>query len=285
MSIKSLIELFEAYGWPGVVAIIAILIVYYFVSKKDKNSLDTIKSGFNALTTTITDQNSTLVEAITSSNEKTQERLFNLISKSLDDREAQKEKHHKVSLSKRTEVSELVDDIMFDLLNITNCQRVVLIEFHNSKENLDGLSYLWYDIQHEKQARGVESISAKCRNLQATNLRPIVKRVNNSKNHIVNINADDIENIYNESTVLYAHFKEINVEHLIYIGLYNNETNELIGILGFEYQGGFPYHEDLIDYFTLKEKAGLIEHYYNQARHELEEMKRNAQEKRMNDFE
>lgn len=276
MSIESLIKLFEQYGWPGVVAIIAILVVYYFISKKDKNSLDTIKTGFSSLTTTITHQNETLIEAITSSNEKTQERLFTLISKSLDENDERKKKYHKASLSKRAEISEMVDDILLDILQMTNAQRVVLIEFHNSKENLDGLSYLWYDIQHEKQARGVESISAKCRNLQATNLRPIIKRVNNSKNHVIILNPEDIEAIYNESTVLYSHFKEVNMQHLIYMGMYNDETNELTGIIAIEYQENFPYHEDLVDLFALKEKASLIEHYYNQARKELEELKRQS---------
>lgn len=271
MSIESLLKLFEQYGWPGVIAIIAILIVYYFISKKDKNSLDTIKTGFSSLTTTITRQNETLVDAITSSNEKTQERLFSLISKSLDDHDEIKAKHHKESLNKRGEVGELVDDVLFEILQIVNAQRVTLIEFHNSKENLDGLSFLWYDIQHEKQARGVETISAKCRNLQAINLRPIVKRVNNSKSHIIHLNEEDIDNIYNESTVLYSHLKEIHATHLYYIGIYNNDTNELLAIIAIEYQEGFPYHEDLIDYFVLKEKAGLIEHYYNQARIELKQ--------------
>ena len=92
-------KLFEQYGWPGVVAIIAILVVYYFVTKKDKASLDTIKSGFSSLTTTITHQNETLIDAITSSNERTQERLFTLISKSLDEKEEQKQKVHKASLN------------------------------------------------------------------------------------------------------------------------------------------------------------------------------------------
>lgn len=270
MSIESLLKLFEQYGWPGIVAIIAILIVYYFISKKDKNSIETIKTGFSSLTTTITHQNETLIDAITSSNEKTQERLFNLISKSLDDNEARKRQHHKTSLSKRGEVSDKVDDVLFDILQMTNAQRVILVEFHNSKENLDGLSFLWYDIQHEKQARGIESISAKCRNLQAINLRPIVKRVNNSKSHIINLNAEDIENIYNESTVLHSHFKEIHVQHLIYIGIYNTDTNELIAIIGIEYQEGHPYYDDIIDYFVLKEKSSLIEHFYNEARQELE---------------
>ena len=144
--------------------------------------------------------------------------------------------------------------------------KLVLIEFHNSKENLDGLSFLWYDIQHEKQQKGIESISAKVRNLQTTNLRPIIRRVNNEKTHIINLGVEDIENIYNESTVLYDYLMKQDLEHIMYIGIYNTTTNELIGIIAIEWHKGYPYHDDVIDYFVLKEKAGMIEHLYNQAR-------------------
>lgn len=276
MSLDSLIKLFENYGWPGIVAIILILVLYYFISKKDKKSLSVINSGFASLTNTITEQNSTLINAITTSNENTQNRLFDLITKSFDDKEMTKKRIHHESMGKRNEIGEYIDNILFDILQKVNAQRVTLLEFHNSKENLDGLSFLWYDIQHEKQQRGIQSISAKARNLQATNLRPIIRRVNNDKKHIITLHAEDIENIYNESTVLYSYFKEINVEHIIYIGVYNIETNELLGMIAIEWQTGHPYHDDLIDYFELKEKAGKIEHLYNQARIELAESRNNA---------
>ena len=54
-----------------------------------------------------------------------------------------------------------------------------------------------------------------------------------------------------------------------YIGIYNTTTNELIGIIAIEWHKGYPYHDDVIDYFVLKEKAGMIEHLYNQARIDL----------------
>ena len=271
MSLESLIKLFEDYGWPGVIAIVVILVLYYFISKKDKKSLSTINDGFTNLTKTITTQNDKLVDAITESNERTQSRLFELVSKSIDDKEQNKRRVHKASLSKRSEIGEYIDEELFDLLQVVNAQRVIMIEFHNSKENLDGLSFLWYDVQHEKQQKGVETISAKARNLQATNLRPIIRRVNNSKGHLCELDKDGIEEIYKESTVLYSHFKEIHASHLIYIGIYNTDSNELLGIVCIEWQEGHPFHEDLIDYYLLKEKAGAIEHLYNQARIELEE--------------
>lgn len=275
MALDSLFKLFEQYGWPGMIAVIIILVIYGLITRKEKKSLSVIEKGFTNITDAMAKQNDNLINAITISNEKTQERLFSLVNKTITDNETIKEQRHKYSLSKREEVSEQVDEILFDILNMSHAQRVIMIEFHNSKENLDGLGFLWYDVQHEKQQKGIDSISTKVRNLQATNLRPIVKRVNNSKSHIIRLSAKDIEDIYSESTVLYSYLKEkdINVSNVIYAGVYNNETNSMIGLIAIEYQNEFPYHDDFIDDFTLKEKCTLIEHLYNQATTDINNFK------------
>lgn len=266
MSLETFFKLFDQYGWPGILAIVCILVIYYFISKKDKKSLDTINKGFVTLTDTIAAQNKSLVTAITESNEATQTRLFNLIDKSLDSKEIEKTEAHKKSLSKRSEISESIDSTLFDMLLQFNAQRVAMIEFHNSKHNLDGLAFMWYDIQHEKQQRGISSISALAKDLQLTNLRPVIQRVNASSGKVIHLGPEDIENIYNESTVLYSQLKDLNVSNVLFCGVYNTDTNELIGLICIEYQEGYPYYEDLIDYYILKENVGIIEHLYNQAR-------------------
>lgn len=280
MSVENLINLFEHYGWSGIVAVLCVIFVQYFITKKDKKSVNAINDGFTKMTDIIVHQNDSLVTAITQSNEKTQKQLFNIISQYMDDKDKKKRQLHNDSLAKRNEIGKCIDEILFDILQIVNAQRVVMIEFHNSKENLDGLSFLWYDIQHEKQQKGIKSISQKARNIQATNIRPIINRVNENPQHICVLHQDDIESIYNESTVLYSYLKELNVAHLIYLGVYNTTTNNLSGIVGIEWQEGQPYHNDIVDYYLLKEKAGQIEHLYNQARIELEEQRNDLSDRR-----
>lgn len=269
MSIDTIINIFEQYGWPGLMTVMYILFIYFLISKKDKKSNDAINAGFNSLANTITKQNEVLIEKMTETNVNTQQQLFNLVNKAIDDKDNNKEAGHKKSIEKRIEIGEKVDEMLFDILLWSNAQRAVIIEFHNSKENLDGLSFIWYDIQHEKQQKGIETLSVKARNLQATNIRPIINRVNNSLTHIVHLSPEDIENIYNESTVFYQNMKEIHAAHLIYCGIYNTETNELIGLICLEFQEGYPFYDDRIDYYILKEKAGVIEYIYNNARKEL----------------
>lgn len=280
MPVEHLINLFEHYGWSGIMAVLCVIFIQYFITKKDKKSINAINDGFNKMTDTIVHQNDSLVTAITQSNEKTQERLFDLISQSIDERDKEKKQLHDSSLAKRNEIGGCIDEILFDILQIVNAQRVVMIEFHNSKENLDGLSFLWYDVQHEKQQKGIKTISQKARNMQATNIRPIINRVNENPQHLCVLHQDDIEAIYNESTVLYSQLKELNVTHIIYIGVYNTATNNLSGVIAIEWQEGHPYHNDMIDYYLLKEKAGQIEHLYNQARIELEEHRNDLSDRR-----
>lgn len=263
MNIESFVKLFETYGWEGVVAAGIIAAIYYFVTKQNKKQTKEFNDGMSNLATAISKQNEKLIDKITESNEKSQERLVDIVMHALETHADNKVEAHKESLDARDELGKFVDTITFDMLNIFNAQRIVVIEFHNSKENFDGLAFTWYDVQYEKQQRGVQPISNKARNLQATNLRPIIERVNKAPNHIIVLGPKDIEDIYKESTVLYAHLDELEVEHMIYCGIYNQSTHQLIGLVGIEYQKDYPYHEDLIDTHLIAQKVGLIEHKYN----------------------
>lgn len=260
-SISDILTIFETFGFPGIIALCIILILWYLIQRGQKQAKSNIDKGFEQLTTAIISNNDKLLEAITESNKQTQSQLFDIINKSMDksltSHDKMKSEQHTQSLLRRLEVSEYISDILWELMTHYNAQRTVLIEFHNSKENLNGLSFLWYDIQYEKQEKGVSTISHKCRNLQASNLLPIIKMVNNSPSNIAILHEEDIEAIYEKSTVLYNQFKEINVNHIIYCGIYSEE-NALIGMIALEYQEGHPYHEDMVNLFDIKEKASTI---------------------------
>ena len=255
--LDNILEFFNNYGWPGIVAIMLILVIYWLITKKDKSTKDTITTGFDKLATSISNQNEHLIDSITRSNEKTQVELFNLVKTTLSERDSAIKSNHDKSLDRRFMISEEISNILWDTMNLYNCQRAIVIEFHNSKENLNGLSFLWYDVQYEKQQRDVTSISNKARNLQASNIVHIINRVNSTPGNIVVLNSDDIEKIYDESTVLYSQFKELNVEHIIYSGIYSSD-NKLIGLIALEYQKNHPYHEDIINLLDIKERTAKI---------------------------
>lgn len=255
--LSNILEFLNNFGWPGVVVIVFVSIIYLIILKNNKSTQDSITTGFDKLATSISNQNENLINSITNSNEKTQEELFNLVKTTLSERDSTIKSNHEKSLDRRFSVSEEINNILWDAMNLYNCQRALVIEFHNSKENLNGLSFLWYDVQYEKQQRGTSSISSKARNLQASNIVPIINRVNNTPGNIVLLNSDDIEKIYDESTVLYSHLKELNVEHIIYSGIYSSD-NKLIGLVALEYQKNYPYHEDMINLLDIKGRTSKI---------------------------
>lgn len=255
--LNNILEFFNNYGWPGIVAIVLIIVIYWLITQKDKSTKDTITTGFDKLATSISNQNEHLIDSITRSNEKTQKELFNLVKTTLSERDSTIKSNHDKSLDRRFMISEEIGNILWDTMNLYNCQRAIVIEFHNSKENLNGLSFLWYDVQYEKQQRDIISISNKARNLQASNIVPIINKVNNTPGNIVILNSDEIEKLYNESTVLYSQFKELNVEHVIYSGIYSSD-NKLIGLIALEYQKNHPYHEDIINLLDIKERTAKI---------------------------
>lgn len=255
--LNNILEFFNNYGWPGIFAIVLIIVIYWLITQKDKSTKDTITTGFDKLATSISNQNEHLIDSITRSNEKTQVELFNLVKTTLSERDSAIKSNHDKSLDRRFMISEEIGNILWDTMNLYNCQRAIVIEFHNSKENLNGLSFLWYDVQYEKQQRDVVSISSKARNLQASNIVPIINKVNSTPGNIVILNSDEIEKLYNESTVLYSQFKELNVEHVIYSGIYSSD-NKLIGLIALEYQKNHPYHEDIINLLDIKERTAKI---------------------------
>lgn len=255
--LSNILEFLNNFGWPGVVVIVFVSIIYLIILKNNKSTQDSITTGFDKLATSISNQNENLINSITSSNEKTQEELFNLVKTTLSERDSTIKSNHEKSLDRRFSVSEEINNILWDAMNLYNCQRALVIEFHNSKENLNALSFLWYDVQYEKQQRGTSSISNKARNLQASNIVPIINKVNNTPGNIVLLNSDDIEKIYDESTVLYSHLKELNVEHIIYSGIYSSD-NKLIGLVALEYQKNYPYHEDMINLLDIKGRTSKI---------------------------
>ena len=203
------------------------------------------------------EQNNHLTETIIESNKETQKQLMDLVKTGLSDRDTAIKTNHDKSLDHRLKISEHIGNILWDMMNLYNCQRAIVIEFHNSKENLNGLSFLWYDVQYEKQQRDVQSISQKAKNLQASNLIPIINKVNKADGNIIHLSPEDIENIYDESTVLYSQFREINISNIIYCGLYNDE-NKLIGLLAIEYNSDHNFIPEIINYFDIKANAAAI---------------------------
>lgn len=257
MDFNTLSQIFETYGWPGIICFVLFFGCMYFINYKENTTNKYIGDGFKTMTDSMKDQNKELVHTIIESHKDTQNKLFSLVNKSLNSHDNDLKDTHNQSMKQRFEISEYIEKYLWDLMNMYSAQRTMVIEFHNSKENMNGLSFMWYDVQYEKQQRDVTAISNISRNLQASILLPVINKVNSAEGNIVIYGPEDIENLYEESTVLYSIFKEAKLTHIIFCGLYN-ETNDLIGFLVIDYSDKHKFHEDLINFYDIKSVAAAI---------------------------
>ena len=257
MSFDTVTTIFEQYGWPGLIGCAIVLAIIYFINKKEKSTGDTISKGFEKMTDTLASQNNLLVEKTLENSNKMADRMVDIVYQAMTERRVQDNKDHGDLMQLRIENSEKINSILRDILNQYNAQRVLVFEFHNSKENFNGLPFAWYDVQYEKQVREIPCISQKARSLQLDNLLQIIKKVNKADGNIVLYRKEDIEDVYEESTVLYSQLKEVNAESIIYCGLYNKD-NKIVGMVVLEYDSGYAFHDDLINYYDIKAKCGRI---------------------------
>ena len=86
--LDNIFKFFNSYGWPGIIAVLLVLVIYLIITKKDKSTKNTINDGFDKLATSISNQNEHLINSITQSNEKTQAELFNLVKTTLSERDS-----------------------------------------------------------------------------------------------------------------------------------------------------------------------------------------------------
>ena len=246
--VTTLANIFQEYGWPGLLAI-SLLIALWFILQRllKKNSEDNTKAlteGLKAIATNINAQNEYLVQTITDQNVKQQEKMFELLSQSLIKHDKDKEFKHNESVNHRMKVSDQVMYKLYEILNFHKAQRAVVIEFHNSKENLNGLSFVWYDVQYEAHNRKTLPIASRCRDLQLSKLYKVIEDIYQTDG-VVKYDQESFKE-YGLYNLLYNDIeKEIN--YLIYLGIYN-DSNDLIGLVCLEY-----LKDELPDEFDEKE--------------------------------
>ena len=248
---ETFIKIFDTYGWPGLIGVVGIIIMTYFLNTNQKKSDKKMEDGFDKLAEAMMTQNNKLVDvlstSISTSNQETQKQLFNIINTTLCTHDDDKKNAHDEAFSYRMDVSNEINDYIKEINDTYRANRTLLLEFHNSKENLNGLPFAWYDISFERQSRDTMALQSKGKNIQIQNIVFIINDINHAPNNIVHYSANDMEHIYEKSSVLYAQLKEIDAKDLIFSGLYN-KNNKLIGILCIEYNDRHPYIEQNIDY-------------------------------------
>ncbi len=224
----------ETYGYGGLVISILLVVFFlllpYFFKKSDKKMHDGLKEVTATLTEAIKEENKELINGLKDNQTKLIDNQFELVKGLLLD---QKLEHDK-NLDTRDKISTPIQTKINHLKDFYRSSRASVFEFHNSLVNLNGLPFKWYDLIYESVARGVHAVSYETRNMPFNILLPIIQKVENGD--VVLFNKDDIEDFYNNSSVLYDFCLKHNINNLI-VGPLINKSQQLIGLIVLEYSG------------------------------------------------
>lgn len=260
MDSKVLGEVFTQFGWPGLIifsVLVGLFIWFkYIIDKSNKRTSDTLVSGFTNLSNDMARHNDKLLEALINQNRTNTEALLSVVNTALIKHDTKVKEKYDKNLKLRESVSLKIKAKVHDLLNRLNCDRAFILEFHNSKQNIAGLPFLWYDMTFEEIAKGVKTIQAFWKDQEASSLLPVMEDIN-ANDGIKIYHVEELEELQHTSSVLYHRLRiERNLQEAIMIGLYGTD-NQVIGILILEYEESFIPVE-ILDVADLIREAGSI---------------------------
>jgi hypothetical protein len=253
-------NVFLQYGWPGLIifALISIFFIWlkHSMDKNAKKTSDTLSSGFTNLASDMAKHNDKLLDALLVQNQTNTKALLDVVNVALNKHEKQNKDVYNRNLKLRENASFKIKKKIHDLLNRYNCDRAFILEFHNSKQNMTGLSFLWYDMTFEEIAKGVPTINTYWKDQEASALLPVVKDISDEDGFEI-YTIEDLEELQKTSTVLYHRLRiERQLQEAIMVGLYGS-NNEIIGILILEYEESFIPVE-ILDVADILREAGSI---------------------------
>lgn len=268
--LQTIIEFFIQYGWAGIIALATIggifLLVKHMDNKGDEREHDLInqvvKSNEN-LTKTILDSNKDLTETLVSTLTNTVTSINNDINKNVNEIEHKlidtlnttitthyqdKEQEHRDSQEHRFNITKDVSNKLFNMMKQFNSQRATIIELHNGGVNLNGLSFIGYDVTHEKTDKNVAPLMHNMQGIPTSTIHIIFEDIIKSKHNVVIYHNDDIHKLHDRgATTLYYNLTNIrNVDHVVYSGIFN-DFNVLYGLVILDYQTGRnTFKEDIV---------------------------------------
>ena len=271
MDFKGIFQvLIDNYGLYGL--IIAICLVAICVSipimlnkQSKKMSEDFGKLGVD-LSNALQNQNDGLINKLSETQDKLIENQINMVNTLVN----QNKIIHEEDLDTRDEVSIPIQNKINHLKDLYRASRVGVFEFHNSLVNLNGLPFKWYDLIYESIAKGVKSMTMETKNMPYNVLSPITMHIQSGETKI--FNQKDIENFYNQSSVLYDFTYNIMHIHDLICAPILNQENKLVGMITLEFDNGNEMDFEDIDLSDIETETKIIG-----ALLELNKTKRNKQ--------
>ena len=226
--IDGIITIVSQYGWVGIFGLIAVISIAigakYLAKKMSKDVNNGIDKIAQTVTSTITTQNKELISSVKSTNEK----LINYIIEARN-----KEDKYDVKLKSRLSITETVKQKLKEILLYHHADRILLLEFHNSNHNIEGVPFIKYSCTFEWLKQGNLSIINKYQNLPFSNISSVIKSLVESNHHqIIYSSIAELENV---NPTLYYLLKKDNINSVIYNAMYDND-NHIMGLTALQFK-------------------------------------------------
>ena len=239
MDFSMITEIFQQYGITGVLLLTIGFLTYYIIKHSISEMNNNMNKGIDKiaqqLSTSISDQNKKMFEQLSSQNDKIITYILNSNSLSTDTLHNQK-------LNERMEITETINGKLKDILQYSGAQRVIILEFHNSNQNLVGIPFAKFSATYEWFRRGVRPIQNVCKSMTFSTISSVVKDLtDNQKQQIV---YDDLVGLMQQNPALSDILDQAKAKSVIFNAMYNDK-NYILGLVAIEFSGDIPNHVNL----------------------------------------
>lgn len=251
MDLSTLFEIIGKYGWWSLLIAAGMGLIYILVKLVANKITDGVKGGMEDVTNKLTDTVTSQLQEMSSSNFNQMEMLSNNIAKQNTDlikaissqnerllsyimnKDTANAEIHDRQVEKRIEVAESIIEKLKDIMNKTHAVRAFIIEFHNSYKNLAGSPFAKYTCTFEWFDKGLEQIGTKIVGLPFSTMAKIVGDVKRTGKH--QKLYTDMEQMENENPQLFSLLKDPRTDAVFYNTLYDDK-NKMMGMLVIEWQ-------------------------------------------------
>lgn len=269
--VQSLIDFFNNYGWPGILCLLIfgliVLIIKYLNKKADKREQDLANQLVNAnkeMANQLVSTFTKIEEDRANHSREIEHQLIETIKTTITGHYESEQQNHLDSEEHRINMTRDVGQKLFDMLRQFNAQRASIMELHNGGVNLNGLSFIRYDITYEKQDKGVTPIMQSMQGVQTSVMQVVFDDIMNSEHNVIIYNKEDVDNLWDRgATSLHSSLTRVrNIDHIVYAGIFNDD-NLLYGLLVLEYQNGEnTFHPDIVNEVEIAKWTSEISQLY-----------------------
>ena len=238
---NSVINIFEQYGWAGINAIIICVVLFYggkYVIKKLTANMKTgLEDVGEKLTDKIAEQNDKLADQLSNQNDTLVKTIIDQQDKLLGhllDKKQNEQKNHNEMLGERMALTEEIRSGLKDIGHIHGAQRVFIVEFHNSNQNLSGTPFAKWSCTYEWCEKNVSSVQFAVKDLPFSGLSGAINKLYNS--HEQHLIYEKLEDLIDDCPALRDLFTKYPCDSIMCCAMYDRD-NILIGALILEFIG------------------------------------------------